>query len=114
MQINITGHQLDLTESLKVHVNDKLSKIERHFDHITSIDVVLNVEKIRQQAEAVINAKGVSIHANAESENMYNSIDMLAQKLDSQVLKHKEKLSDHHKKEVARSIDTASIDSEIT
>lgn len=104
MQINITGHQLDLTDSLKVHVNDKLSKIERHFDHITSIDVVLNVEKIRQQAEAVINAKGISIHANAESENMYNSIDMLAQKLDAQVLKHKEKLSDHHKKEAARSI----------
>ncbi len=104
MQINITGHQLDLTDSLKVHVNDKLSKIERHFDHITSIDVVLNVEKIRQQAEAVINAKGISIHANAESENMYNSIDMLAQKLDSQVLKHKEKLSDHHKKEVPRSM----------
>lgn len=102
MQINITGHQLDLTDSLKVHVNDKLSKIERHFDHITSIDVVLNVEKIRQQAEAIINAKGISIHANAESENMYNSIDMLAQKLDSQVLKHKEKLSDHHKKEVVK------------
>ena len=107
MQINITGHQLDLTDSLKVHVNDKLSKIERHFDHITSIDVVLNVEKIRQQAEAVINAKGVSIHANAESENMYSSIDMLAQKLDSQVLKHKEKLSDHHKKEVSRSMPDA-------
>ncbi len=103
MQINITGHQLDLTDSLKVHVNDKLSKIERHFDHIKSIDVVLNVEKIRQQAEAVINAKGISIHANAESENMYNSIDMLAQKLDAQVIKHKEKLSDHHKKEVPRS-----------
>ena len=104
MQINITGHQLDLTDSLKVHVNDKLSKIERHFDHITSVDVVLNVEKIRQQAEAVINAKGISIHANAESENMYNSIDMLAQKLDAQVLKHKEKLSNHHKKEVPKSM----------
>ena len=102
MQINITGHQLDLTDSLKVHVNDKLSKLERHFDHITSIDVVLNVEKIRQQAEAVINAKGISIHANAESGNMYNSIDMLAQKLDAQVLKHKDKLSNHHKKEAAK------------
>ena len=99
MQINITGHQLDLTDSLKAHINDKLSKIERHFDHINNIDVVLHVDKIRQQAEAIIDAKGVSIHANAESENMYTSIDMLAQKLDSQVIKHKEKLSDHHKKE---------------
>ena len=107
MQINITGHQLDLTDSLKVHVNDKLSKIGRHFDHINSIDVVLNVEKIRQQAEATINAKGIAIHANAESENMYSSIDILAQKLDSQVIKHKEKLSDHHKKEVSRTIHDA-------
>jgi len=107
MQINITGHQLDLTDSLKFHVNDKLSKIEKHFDHITNIDVVLNVEKIRQQAEATINAKGISIHANAESENMYNSIDMLAQKLDSQVIKHKEKISDHHKKEAHRNVDYA-------
>jgi putative sigma-54 modulation protein len=99
MQINITGHQLDLTDSLKVHINDKLSKIGRHFDHINNIDVVLHVDKIRQQAEATIDAKGVAIHANAESENMYSSIDMLAQKLDTQVLKHKEKLSNHHKKE---------------
>lgn len=100
MQINITGHQLDLTDSLKVYIKEKLSKIESHFDHINNIDVVLHVDKIRQQAEATIHAKGVAIHANAESENMYNSIDILAQKLDTQVLKHKEKLSNHHRKEV--------------
>ena len=99
MQINITGHQLDLTDSLKAHVHEKLSKLERHFDHINSIDVVLNVNKIRQHAEATIDAKGISIHANAETENMYSSIDILAQKLDSQVLKHKEKMADHRQKE---------------
>lgn len=99
MQINITGHQLDLTDSLKSYVNEKLSKLERHFDHINTIEVVLNVEKIRQFAEATIDAKGVSIHADAESENMYSSIDMLAQKLDTQVIKHKEKLTNHHQKE---------------
>lgn len=99
MQINITGHQLDLTESLKAHVNEKLSKLERHFDHINTIEVVLNVNKIRQHAEATIDAKGISIHANAETENMYSSIDLLAQKLDSQVIKHKEKLADHRQKE---------------
>jgi len=99
MQINITGHQLDLTDSLKSHVHEKLSKLERHFDHINTIEVVLNVEKIRQFAEATIDAKGVSIHADAESENMYSSIDMLAQKLDTQVIKHKEKLTNHHQKE---------------
>jgi len=99
MQINITGHQLELTDSLKLYVHEKLGKLERHFDHINTIEVVLNVEKIRQFAEATINAKGVSIHANAESENMYSSIDMLCQKLDTQVIKHKEKLTNHHQKE---------------
>jgi len=99
MQINITGHQLELTDSLKAHVNEKFNKLERHFDHINTIEVVLEVNKIRQQAEATIDAKGVSIHADAESENMYSSIDLLVQKLDTQVIKHKEKLTNHHQKE---------------
>jgi len=97
MQLTISGHQLDLTDSMKDYIGEKMQRVERHFDHLNSIDVVLNVEKIQHKAEATINAKGVTIHAHAESENMYSSIDELTDKLDAQVRKHKEKVTDHHR-----------------
>lgn len=97
MQLTITGHQIDLTDSMKVYINDKMQRIERHFDHLNAIDVVLHVEKIHHKAEATINAKGVTMHAAADTENMYTSIDELTDKLDSQVRKHKEKITNHHR-----------------
>jgi putative sigma-54 modulation protein len=97
MQLTISGHQIDLTDSMKNYIGEKMQRIERHFDHLNSIDVVLHVEKIHHKAEATINAKGVTLHAHADSENMYASIDDLTDKLDSQVRKHKEKITDHHR-----------------
>lgn len=97
MQLTISGHQIDLTDSMKNYIHEKMQKIERHFDHVNSIDVVLHVEKIHHQAEATINAKGITLHAQADSEDMYASIDHLTSKLDSQVRKHKEKITDHHR-----------------
>ena len=99
MQLTISGHQIDLTDSMKSYIDEKMSRIERHFDHLNSIDVVLHVEKIHHKAEATVNAKGVTMHAHADSGNMYATIDELADKLDSQVRKHKEKITDHHKRE---------------
>lgn len=96
MQLTISGHHVDLTESMKAYIKEKVQRIERHFDHLNSIDVVLNVDKNRHEAEATLNAKGVTLHAHAGSENMYAAIDNLADKLDSQVRKHKEKVTDHH------------------
>lgn len=97
MQLTISGHHIDVTDSMKNYINEKMQRIVRHFDHLSSIDIVLHVEKIHHKAEATINAKGVTMHAHADSENMYASIDDLADKLDSQVRKHKEKITDHHK-----------------
>lgn len=96
MQLTITGHKIDLTDSMKNYIREKMERIERHFDHLNSIDVVLHVEKIQHKAEATVNAKGVTLHAHAETDNMYASIDDLTDKLDSQVRKHKEKITDHH------------------
>ena len=96
MQLTITGQQIDLTDSMKHYIGEKMQRIERHFDHINSIDVVVRVEKIHHQAEATVKAKGVTLHAAADSENMYTTIDNLTDKLDSQVRKHKEKSTDHH------------------
>jgi len=95
MQLTISGHQIDLTDSLKNYISEKMQRVERHFDHLNSIDVVLHVEKIRHEAEATVNAKGITLHAKSDAENMYASIDSLVDKLDSQVLKHKDKITNH-------------------
>lgn len=99
MQISVTGQNIDLTDSLHNYVKEKMEKIERHFDNVTHIHVVLSVEKTRQMAEATINTSGADLHANAENEDMYAAIDALIDKLDRQVKKHKEKLTDHHRSE---------------
>lgn len=97
MQIAISGHQMDVTQPLKNYVTEKMDRIGRHFDNLTNTTVVLHVEKTRHLAEATINTKGATIHANAEAEDMYAAIDTLMHRLDSQVRKHKEKSTDHHR-----------------
>ncbi|NPU92801.1 MAG: ribosome-associated translation inhibitor RaiA [Gammaproteobacteria bacterium] len=92
MQINISGHHVEVTDALKDYVADKLQKLERHTGDITSIQAILSVEKNRQKAEATIRVKGADLFANAESEDMYAAIDLLTDKLDRQVVKHKEKM----------------------
>ncbi len=99
MQINLTGHHIDLTDSLRNFVDSKFERLERHFEHITNIHVILSVEKDRQKAEATINVNRGQLFAEAQHEDMYAAIDSLLDKLDRQLKKHKEKLTDHHKAE---------------
>lgn len=96
MQISISGQHLDVTPALREHVEEKFDKISRHFDHMTNTHVVLQIEKNRHKAEAKISARGIQFHAAAEAGDMYAAIDAMTSKLDRQVLKHKEKVSDHH------------------
>ncbi len=91
MQVTISGHHIDLTTALRDCVNSKLEKLERHFDHITSINVVLSIEKQRQMADATIHIAGADVVANAAHDDMYAAIDLLTDKLDRQLIKHKEK-----------------------
>lgn len=97
MQIAISGHQMDVTPPLKEYVTQKMSRIERHLDNVTNTTVVLHVEKTRHVAEATISTKGATLHANAKAADMYAAIDELMRKLDSQVRKHKEKSTNHHR-----------------
>lgn len=99
MQISITGHHMDITEALRSYVESKFNRLERHFDKMTNIHVILGVEKERQKAEATIHVNRGNIFANDEHEDMYAAIDGLIDKLDRQLKKHKEKLSDHHRGE---------------
>lgn len=92
MQINLTGHHVEITDSLRDYVNSKFAKLERHFDNITIVHVVLTLEKLQQIAEAKINLSGGEIFATCQQDDMYAAIDGLFDKLDRQVIKHKEKL----------------------
>ena len=95
MQINITGHHVELTESMHDYVLAKMEKIERHFDFITNVQVTLSVEKLRQIAEVDMHVSGGTIHAKDENDDMYAAIDGVTDKLDRQVIKHKEKMKNH-------------------
>jgi len=97
MKIQITGRHLEITSALRSHVEEKLSKLDHHFDNILDLQVVLHVEKDSHFAEAKLSVPGDEIVAKAEGENMYMAIDMLRDKLDRQVVKHKQKLKSHHR-----------------
>ncbi len=95
MQVNLTGHHVEITSALKDHLNNKLTRIERHFDSVTSIKCILTVEKLRHKAEAKINVTGGTKYADTVQEDMYAAIDGLIDKLDRQVIKYKEKKSNY-------------------
>lgn len=99
MQLNLTGHHVEITQPLRDYVTGKVERLERHFDHVIDVHVVLTVEKLRHKAEGNMLVSGNSIHADAVEEDMYAAIDALMDKLDRQVVKHKEKLKDHHRSE---------------
>ncbi len=100
MQINITGHHLKVTSSLKDYIDKKFERLTRHFDHVINVHVVLSVEKLIHKAEASLQVSGNRIFADANDEGMYSAIDSLVDKLDRQIVKHKEKLKDHHQRDV--------------
>lgn len=91
MQINVSGHHVDVSPPLREYVTSKLSRLQRHFDNITITNVTLTVDKLVQKAEAVMHVAGGELFAAAESQDMYAAIDGLADKLDRQLIKHKEK-----------------------
>lgn len=97
MQINLSGHHVDITDSMRDYVSTKMERLERHFDNVTDIDVILSVEKLRHKAEATVHLSGNNLFADAVEEDMYVAIDALIDKLDRQVKKHKEKTTDHHR-----------------
>ena len=91
MQLIISGHHLAITVPIREYVASKLEKLERHHNHITSIHVIVSVEKLLQKAEATIHISDGELFASTEHEDLYAAIDLLADKLDRQLIKHKEK-----------------------
>ncbi|HET9462481.1 MAG TPA: ribosome-associated translation inhibitor RaiA [Thiobacillus sp.] len=96
MNLTISGHHLAVTPSIRDYVSEKLDRVKRHFDHVINVTVIMQVEKLAHKVEASLHVKGHDFHARSEDGNMYAAIDLLADKLDRQIVKHKEKISDVH------------------
>jgi len=97
MNLHLTGHHLEVTPALREYIETKLTRVSNHFDHMIDVKVTLTVEKLAQKVEATIHVPGADLHAEASYAEMYSAIDLLADKLDRQVLKHNEKHADHLK-----------------
>ncbi len=95
MQVSVTGHHVEVTDSLRVYVEEKISKLKRHFDNVTDVHVILTVEKLEQKAEATVQVSGAKLFANDVQADMYQAIDSMVDKLDRQIIKHKEKTGSH-------------------
>ena len=102
MQLMLTGHHVEVTQSMRDYVGKRLERVSRHFDQVIDLHCVLTVEKLEHKAEATAHVSGSTLHADAGAENMYAAIDALADKLDRLVKKHKEKKADHHAAEAPR------------
>lgn len=96
MQINITGHHVEVTPALRAYVTEKMQRLSRHFDNVISINVIMKVEKLQQMAEATVNAGGRTLFANDSAMDMYAAIDGLVDKMDRQVRRLKGRLREHN------------------
>jgi putative sigma-54 modulation protein len=102
MQIQVSGQQIDITPALRDYATGKIGRIARHFENTIAASVVLGVEKLKHRAEATLKVSRRTIHAEADGADMYAAIDVLSDKLDGQVRKHKEKLKNHHRAEAQK------------
>lgn len=103
MNLQLTGHQLDITPAIRRYVVSKLERITRHFDHVIDVNVILSVSKLEQKIEAKVNVPGGDIFCESCDADMYAAIDSLVDKLDRQIIKHKEKVIEHRHNGATRS-----------
>ena len=104
MNLQLSGRHLEVTPAIRSYIIDKLNRISRHFDNFIDVNVILSVNKLDQKVEATAHVRGKDIHVECIDANMYAAIDGLADKLDRQILKHKEKSVDHHEEESFRKL----------
>jgi putative sigma-54 modulation protein len=102
MNLQLTGHQLEITPAIRSYLTSKLERITRHFDHVIDVNVVLSVDKLQQRVEATVHVRGRDIFCESIDQDMYAAIDNLVDKLDRQVLKHKEKTVEQRQNGAAR------------
>jgi putative sigma-54 modulation protein len=94
MNLNVSGHHLEVTPAIRTYVQSKLERVTRHFDHVIDAHVILTVDKLRQKAEVTLHLSGKDLHCKCEQDDLYAAIDLLADKLDRQVLRYKDRRLD--------------------
>jgi putative sigma-54 modulation protein len=94
MNLSVSGHHLEVTSALRSYVESKIGRVRRHFDHVIDAHVILTADKVKQKAEVTLHVPGKDLHCESEQGDLYAAIDTLADKLDRQVLKYKDKLHD--------------------
>lgn len=99
MQISVSGRHMEVTSALRSYVEEKVRRLERHFDQVMLLHVVFSIEKQRQRVEATCHIAGADIFADQEHEDMYAAIDLMVDKLDTQIRRQKDKRTDHHRAE---------------
>ncbi|MBX2886555.1 MAG: ribosome-associated translation inhibitor RaiA [Granulosicoccus sp.] len=97
MNLTVTGHHVDVTSSMRNYVTEKMERLQRHTDKVFGVHVILTVEKLRKKAEATVKVSGTQLYADTTETDMYAAIDSLADKLDRQLIRHKEKLKAHRR-----------------
>ena len=95
MNLKITGHHLEVTDAIREYVSSKMDRVLRHFDNVTSVNVILSVEKLNQKAEVTVHVRGKDLFVESENTDLYAAIDSMIDKLDRQVIKYKQKSQDH-------------------
>lgn len=97
MNLQISGHHVEVTPAMRQYVENKLEPVVRHFEGVTGVTVILSVEKLKQKAEVTLHVPGKDIYAEESGDDLYAGIDLLFDKLDRQVQKYKQKMQDHHR-----------------
>lgn len=97
MNLQISGHHLEITPAIHDYATGKLERVVRHFDNVIDVNVILSVDKLKQKAEVTVHLAGKDIHVESVDEDLYAALDKLVDKLDRQVQKHKQKVQDHHR-----------------
>ena len=95
MNLHLSGHHVEITPAIRDYVVAKLERINRHFDHVIDVDVIMTVQKLDQTIEANVHLSGKDIHVHCNHGDMYAAIDQLVDKLDRQVCRHKDRVQDH-------------------
>lgn len=112
MNLHITGRNLEVTPPINAYVRNKLGKLSKHFDSVTDAQVILSIVKLKHIAEITLRVAGKDIHCSASEESLYAAIDLLADKVERQVIKYKSK-SGNHAHQPHKRMESASIADEL-
>ena len=97
MNLQISGHHLEITPAIHDYTTGKLERVVRHFDNVIDVNVILSVDKLKQKAEVTVHLSGKDVYVEVIDEDLYAAVDMLVDKLDRQIQKHKQRVQDHHR-----------------